>query len=153
MPIQILIRPLHRVPRLLRRGSSDSSDFAQVGLWFGANTALVADTVSLYLRSWQGFRGTFGLFSWPTQATDNPVADPGNFNRSEEIAWHSGAGLRQFLNSKQALRQSGGKLTVFGHSMGGVVVSEALALAGQFSHSNLEISSYWAKLVEKAGLK
>jgi pimeloyl-ACP methyl ester carboxylesterase len=79
---------------------------------------------------WQGYRGTLGLYDWPTQRTDQPLFDPGNFNRSEEVAWNSAPGLLSLLNSKQSLRQAGGKLSILAHSMGGIVTSEARALAG-----------------------
>jgi hypothetical protein len=79
---------------------------------------------------WQGYQGTFGLFSWPTQTAPNPFADPGNYNRSEEIAWNSGAALRNPIQGKQGIRQAGGKFTAMTHSMGTVVLSEALAIAG-----------------------
>ncbi|HEV7302460.1 MAG TPA: fibronectin type III domain-containing protein [Tepidisphaeraceae bacterium] len=79
---------------------------------------------------WQGYQGTMGMFSWPTQVAPNPLFDPGNFNRSEEVAWHSAQGFLNHLIAKQSARQNGGSLTVLAHSMGGIVASEALALAG-----------------------
>lgn len=78
---------------------------------------------------WQGYRGTFGLFSWPTQYG----SDLSNFNRSEEVAWSSGQGLNNLLTSLQPVRAAGGKLTILAHSMGAIVASEALAIAGGVS--------------------
>ncbi len=82
---------------------------------------------------WQGYRGDFGLFSWPTEYTER-VGDPGvpggvpadasNYNRSEEKAWNSATGLHAQLRDIAA--DHPGRLNVFAHSMGNIVVSEAL---------------------------
>jgi hypothetical protein len=77
---------------------------------------------------WQGYKGRFGLYSWPTEwhnggYEDNAI-DPGNYDRSEFKAWHAAAGLRARM---QSLNQNG-KLCVFAHSMGNIVLSEALRL-------------------------
>jgi hypothetical protein len=79
---------------------------------------------------WQNYKGTFGMFSWPTQVASMPLTDQGNYNRSEQIAWNSAAGLKWLIDQKQSLREQGGKLTVLAHSMGNIVASEALALEG-----------------------
>lgn len=82
---------------------------------------------------WEGYKGQFAVFTWPTQITDNPVGDPGNFDRSEFVAWNSAAGLNAMLKSIRSdnyipAEVNGGKLSVMAHSMGNIVLSEALYL-------------------------
>ena len=82
-----------------------------------------------YKRLWQrGYKGKFGLFSWPAEYVDLtfgvPLKDPQNFDRSERIAWLSAAALRELLVSLNA--RSPQKVRVVAHSLGNVVVSEAL---------------------------
>jgi hypothetical protein len=67
---------------------------------------------------WQRYKGRFGLFGWPTE-TGLP-----SYDRSERKAWLSGSGLKQTLFSLNSKH----KLTVLAHSMGNIVVSEALRL-------------------------
>jgi len=85
---------------------------------------------------WQGYRGDFGLFSWPTEWTPLVLDFPGptrggipedmsNYNRSEELAWNSANGLLGVLDVL-AGAYSSDRVNVFAHSMGNVVVSEAL---------------------------
>mgnify|MGYP002278440155 CR=1 FL=1 len=85
---------------------------------------------------WSGYRGRFGLFSWPTGWFPKPTwqgtakqairaaGAPQNYNNSEAIARRSAAGLAQLLDTGGAL--GGYDVFVFAHSMGNVVVSEAL---------------------------
>ena len=79
---------------------------------------------------WQGYKGRFGLFSWPT--TNNfgsvmtAILDNTNFDRGEYSAWRSAALLRQLLQTLNSAY--GGELYVLSHSMGGIVTSEALRL-------------------------
>ncbi|PCJ99669.1 MAG: hypothetical protein COA42_23995 [Alteromonadaceae bacterium] len=85
---------------------------------------------------WQGFRGNFILASWPTGWFDLPsyawTADklirlstaPQNYDNSEAIARRSGVLLKDYLSSLPSDRTS-----VIAHSMGNVVVSEALKSA------------------------
>src|SRR5690606_5660748 len=76
---------------------------------------------------WSGYQGQFGVFTWPTQWCEPPIADPGNFDRSEFIAWNSAAGLRNALQSiRSGNMGENGKLSVMAHSMGNIVLSEAL---------------------------
>lgn len=79
---------------------------------------------------WQGYKGCFGLFSWPTtnnfDSEMDAILDSTNFDRGEFSGWRSATPLRQLM---QALNSAyGGELYVFSHSMGGVVTSEALRL-------------------------
>ncbi len=92
-----------------------------------------------YKRLWQlGYKGRFGLFSWPTDWTfvvdffnwsvPNP-ADPQNYDRSERRAWHSAQALRLLLSELN--RTYPNRVRLMAHSMGNVVASEALHLRGQ----------------------
>lgn len=79
---------------------------------------------------WQGYRGRFGLFSWPTTygfaSNWDAIFDSTNFDRGEFAAWRSAEPLRQLLQDLAATY--GGEIYVFSHSMGAVVASEALRL-------------------------
>jgi hypothetical protein len=79
---------------------------------------------------WQGYRGRFGLFSWPTtygfEGDWDAVFDRTNFDRGEFVAWRSAAPLRQLLQDLAGMYD--GELYLFSHSMGAVVASEALRL-------------------------
>ncbi len=93
-----------------------------------------------YKRLWQlGYRGRFGLFSWPT---DWAIIDPTNleglltllierqnYDRSEERAWRAGDALERLMT--QLNQQHPNRLRLLGHSMGNIVVSEALHLRGR----------------------
>src|SRR5690606_27137097 len=80
---------------------------------------------------WQGYEGGFGLFSWPTEWSPldgtrpesyyESAMDSGNFNRSEEIAWHSAPALRNLLGTLRA--DTTGKLGLVAHSMGNIPAS------------------------------
>ncbi len=88
---------------------------------------------------WSGYRGTMGAFSWPTPHTNHPVVNSSNFNQSEEVAWHSAAGLRSTIQSVDSRYQ--GKITLLAHSMGNVVSSEALYLSGSVKLVDTYIAS------------
>ena len=81
---------------------------------------------------WEGYRGDFGLFSWPTEYIDTNLWTLGslqvttNYYRSEQQAWNSAPRLQQLLG--QLYTSHPGRVNVFAHSMGNVVVSEALRL-------------------------
>lgn len=130
------ITPIPTTPTLVGGASAGSyattkDYFLYVHGWNMDATERMLYAATAYKRMyWQGFRGTFGLYDWPTQFTSDPTSDPGNYNRSEEVAWNSAAGLRSLLGSLQIYRQAGGKLAVLSHSMGNIVTSEALNLAG-----------------------
>lgn len=95
---------------------------------------------------WQGYKGRFGVFTWPAtygfggsqsiyalaRTISSGVMGIGNgthFDRGEWTAWRSGAPLRQLLQTLTGAYD--GELYVFSHSMGGIVVSEALRLQSQ----------------------
>jgi probable HAF family extracellular repeat protein len=82
-----------------------------------------------FKRLWHlGYRGAFGMFSWPTEwhkAGVGMALDAQNFDRSEHKAWRSAPGLRSVLED---LAQTFSHVNVLAHSMGNVVASEALLL-------------------------
>ena len=76
---------------------------------------------------WQGYEGSFGAFNWPTYnngegSRDWPGGDFWNFtyDPSELQAWRSGRAL------KNLFVDLGEHTTVLAHSMGNVVIAEAL---------------------------
>ena len=84
---------------------------------------------------WQGFNGRFVFFSWPTEYVANPIFGafnrPQNYDRSEFQARRSGYVLgQQLLELQVRLKISPQKFFVSAHSMGNVVISEALRAAG-----------------------
>lgn len=82
---------------------------------------------------WEGYAGNFGAFSWPTFIDDDYPLLPTavdtlaarNYNPSEFVAYRSAEALKNLFES---LQQDGVMPDVFAHSMGNVVVSEALRL-------------------------
>lgn len=74
---------------------------------------------------WQGYKGKFGLFSWPGEYVSRSwvLTQPQNYSRSEAIARRSGA---PFYNLMTRLKGKQYNMHVFAHSMGNNVVSEAL---------------------------
>jgi hypothetical protein len=81
---------------------------------------------------WQGYRGRFGTFRWPTFYFTGSIPPVHHFDASEQRAWASSSallGLLQHLNGDVY----GGKVHVMAHSLGNVVMGEALrqAPAGQ----------------------
>ncbi len=103
---------------------------------------------------WQGFKGHFIFCSWPTGWFEFPAyisdterlyrlsAYPQNYDNSEAIARRTGPLLKDYLENLPA-----SKTRIFAHSMGNVVVSEALRSA-----SAQVVSSYVAsQAAEVAG--
>jgi hypothetical protein len=87
-----------------------------------------------YKRMWQlGYKGRFGLYSWPTDYTtltfwDFTIqANWQNYDRSEQRAWKSAVGLKELLADIND--QSPYRVRLIAHSMGNIVASEALRLA------------------------
>ena len=81
---------------------------------------------------WQRYGGSMGMFSWPTEYWANPIVGgilaPQNYDRSEFQARRSGAmvlagNLPSFIDQMGVLPS---RFTVMAHSMGNVVVSEAM---------------------------
>jgi hypothetical protein len=81
-----------------------------------------------------GYRGQFSFFSWPTEWFDKPahihgagqlvyvVPNLNNYNRSENTARQAGDALKTLLTEKFPAN----KTHLMAHSMGNVVISEAL---------------------------
>ena len=84
---------------------------------------------------WQGFNGRFGLFRWPTfYFTGAPPIH--HFDASEHRAWASSLGLLNLINQFNA-GPFAGRVRIIAHSMGNVVVAEALrrSQSGQIVHT------------------
>jgi hypothetical protein len=85
---------------------------------------------------WQGYKGRFGVFEWPTtygfdpdKNKLQPVYDSTNYDRGEWIAWRCAPSLRaQMAQLNQTYPE---QVYVLAHSMGNVVIGEALRLQSQ----------------------
>jgi alpha-tubulin suppressor-like RCC1 family protein len=91
---------------------------------------------------WQGYQGRFGSFRWPTgfgfTGWKSAITDPDNYDNSESNAWASARGL---LNKLVGLNmQYPDNVYLMAHSMGNVVVGEALHLAGTNQVANTYIA-------------
>lgn len=79
---------------------------------------------------WQGYRGRFGSFRWPTRygfdlmSWQNPLTTPQHFDDSEFAAWKSAAALRLLLEHLQ--ERHPGQVRIMAHSMGNIVAGQAL---------------------------
>ncbi len=71
---------------------------------------------------WLGYKGRVAGFTWPCVLNDGS-----QFDASEEIAWKAGTELYSLLAT---LKGQGYRVHVLAHSMGNVVMGEALRLAG-----------------------
>ena len=81
---------------------------------------------------WQGYKGKFGTFQWPTTyyVTGASLGLPVTcYDDGEFTAWQSAAPLEQLLVALHG--GYGSNVYVLAHSMGNVVTGEALRLAGQ----------------------
>ena len=83
---------------------------------------------------WQGYKGRFGVFEWPTTHSfegnlKDALTDSTNYDRGERRAWESAPALRLLL--AQLNQSCPGEVHVLGHSMGNVVLGEALRLQSQ----------------------
>lgn len=84
----------------------------------------------------QGYKGKFGFFSWPTEWVDldgekwsqrrNAGWDPQNYDRSEVQARKPGKICLHGLLADLSNLYGSSHVNVFAHSMGNIVVSEAL---------------------------
>lgn len=99
---------------------------------------------------WQGYTNRFGALRWPSAynfgddllSYPGPAFTPEHFNRSENYAWRAGEGTRQFLVNLN--QRYPGKIHVMAHSMGNVVVGEALALNAQKYGGGQIVNTYVA---------
>ena len=89
---------------------------------------------------WQGYQGRFGSFRWPANYYPNfkSYLNTTNYDGSEQVAWESGRPLGTFLAGLNSNYPN--NVYVMAHSMGNVVVGEALRLAG----ANLIVNTYVA---------
>jgi hypothetical protein len=82
---------------------------------------------------WQGYKGRFGVFCWPSTYSFEPplsaILDGTNYDQGEWAAWKSATPLKDLLVSLNGTY--GGQVNVMAHSMGNVVTGEALRLASQ----------------------
>ena len=77
---------------------------------------------------WQGYKGRFGLFEWPTTTPgDSGFKHISAFDMSEYIALNSAPALEGLLYNLN--QQYQGNVYVFAHSHGNMVVGEALRKA------------------------
>ena len=84
---------------------------------------------------WQGYQSRFGSFRWPTdynfgqfwESWENPATNPRNFDDSEFNAWRSAPALKLLL--AQLNTNYPGQVRVCAHSLGNIVVGEALRQA------------------------
>ena len=97
-----------------------------------------------YKRLWHlGYKGRFGLYSWPTDwcNVDDTLGmltsntNRANYDRSEQRAWYSAQGLWSTLVTLND--QQPESVRLIAHSMGNVVVSEALHLRGSARNTPL----------------
>jgi hypothetical protein len=77
---------------------------------------------------WQGYKGRFGTFRWPTFHFTGDVPPVHHFDASEHRAWASSITLLSLLNQLNS-GQFDGKVRMMAHSMGNVVAGEALRRA------------------------
>ncbi len=96
---------------------------------------------------WQGYKGKFGTFEWPTTYT---TTDNEYFSDAQEIAiyddgefsaWQSAAPLKRLLTTLHGTY--GNNVYLLAHSMGNVVAGEALRIAGQSGAGQL-VNTYVA---------
>ncbi len=104
---------------------------------------------------WQGYRGYFTFWSWPTEwfdinAYDNflvqlfqALKDYRNYDRSEAVARRAGEYFLDFLESHNLDGQKNNTISVVAHSMGNIVVSEALRKGLELNKTNV-IDNYIA---------
>jgi Alpha/beta hydrolase of unknown function (DUF900) len=79
---------------------------------------------------WHGYKGRFAAFRWPTYGSGGVFGGVGTYNDSEYMAWNSGTALKQFV----ATMPSGYGINLVAHSMGNMVVGEALREGMAASH-------------------
>ncbi len=108
------------------------------------------DFVSTHFKRlyWQRYGGSMGMFSWPTEYWPNPVVGgilaPQNYDRSEFQARRSGAMV--LAGALSEIRGGLGvpttRLSIMAHSMGNVVVSEAMrASSGKLANTYFALMS------------
>jgi hypothetical protein len=84
---------------------------------------------------WQGYKGKFGAFQWPTTYSNYALAPVVDYDMAEYTAWLSATPLKNLL---QQLDGQYSSVYVLAHSMGNVVTGEALRMAAQSEQSLLK---------------
>jgi len=79
---------------------------------------------------WRGYKGRFAAFRWQTYGRGTNASAIGNYNDSEYVAWHSGTALKTFVTNLP----SGYAVDIAAHSMGNLVVGEALREGMSIDH-------------------
>ena len=97
---------------------------------------------------WQGYKGRFGMFSWPTEWVNSNsyvdvLTDVKNYDRSEQKAFNSAGALRNLLHSLDA-SYGADHVNLFAHSMGNIVASEALRQEAMAPVSTKIVNAYVA---------
>src|ERR1017187_7066039 len=98
---------------------------------------------------WQGYKGKFGTFQWPTTyvTTGNEefadVQEITAYDVGEFSAWQSAVPLEQLLVALHRPNAHGNNVYLLAHSMGNVVAGEALRIAGQAGTGQL-VNTYLA---------
>jgi hypothetical protein len=82
---------------------------------------------------WQGFKGRFGMFNWPTGSGITGILSAlenhANFDDSTYVAFESGGALLYLI---EQLDDHGYSVNLLAHSLGNIVASEALTIAADF---------------------
>ena len=98
---------------------------------------------------WQGYKGKFGTFQWPTTYssssidTINKLQEISSYDDGEFTAWQSALPLEKLLVALHSPNAYGNNVYLLAHSMGNVVAGEALRIAGQSGAGQL-VNSYVA---------
>ena len=99
---------------------------------------------------WQGYKGKFGTFQWPTTyvtSSNEYFVSKGEqitgYDDGEFTAWQSAVPLEQLLVALHSPSAYGNNVYLLAHSMGNVVAGEALRIAGQSGAGQL-VNSYVA---------
>jgi hypothetical protein len=75
---------------------------------------------------WQGFRGEFAAFNWPTFYPEGPFGD--TYNPSEFQAYRSANALKEILADYRGEAPNLQPVQLLAHSMGNIVAGEALRI-------------------------
>ena len=105
--------------------NSDSDTVIFIHGWNNTNEWKKATSETAFKRLYhQGYKGRFVHFNWPTQVGTL------TYNTSDFIAYKSGSVLKELIESfhVEMGANAADKLTIYAHSMGNVVASEALRL-------------------------
>ncbi len=78
---------------------------------------------------WQGYKGRFGTFQWPTTYHDWSALSVFDYDLGEHTAWRSAQPLADLLRNLKVNRSY--TVSVLAHSMGNVVTGEALQVTGR----------------------